>query len=292
MKKKEPLSSVDQVFEKHKKANQRAYFKRSKRRLFLAAMGCGFLLIFTFYLASDQSKIKGIRIVGNRWLSDEEIMTLTGINDQSRSLFLFESLIQRSALQHPLIESIKIQERGTGIVDIEVVEKQLVGYRYLSVPELVTSEGDLIEMTDEMFSLITQLPLIVGFSDEPVINLETEEVTPSLLAQLAKALKAVDPAKISLISEIHQYAYSYDQNGILCIMQDGNEVYGSLYSIDMLNDYNRVASALPQKKNCIYIDEMSGNPYTSLCPEELMQQEEEEAKNEEDSENQDKNPSN
>lgn len=273
-----PVSSVDRVFERHRKAAKLAQFKKARLRIFFAAIATGFLLIFGIYLSSDRSKISGIRISGNRWLSDDAILELIGINENSRSLFLFESLLQRAARQHPLIESITVHENAAGVVEITVTEKGLVGYRYLDKPEILTKEGELIEMSDDLSFLLNRLPLIVGF-DGALEAEEEEEGELPLIQQLAKAMKNVDAEKIEMISEIHQVAFSYDDRAILCIMQDGNEVYGSFYSIDMLNSYNQVASALPQKKNCIYIDEMTGNPYTSLCPEELAEKEKEEAEN-------------
>ncbi len=272
------VSSVDRVFEEHRRALLRSQFKKMRFRIFLAAMLSGFLLIFAVYLSSDRSKIQGIRIRGNRWLQEDEILKLTGINENSRSLFLFESLIRQTAQNHPLIDSISIHQNDAGVVEIEVEEKQLVGYRYLTIPEILTAEGELIEMTDELSFLLSRLPLIIGF-DAALTEEEMEKGELSQIQQLAKALKKVNPEKIEMISEIHQISFSYDDCAILCIMQDGNEVYGSFYSISVLNRYNEVASALPQKKNCIYIDEMSGNPYTSLCPEEQAQKEAEEAEN-------------
>lgn len=281
---KEELSSVDQVFERHKKVTLNSQFKRSKSRLFMAAIITGMILIFSVYLSSNQSKIAGVQVTGNHYLSTQEIMQITGLNENSRSLFVFESLIQNTAKKHPLIQAISIKEDADGVILIHVTEKDLVGYHYMSTPQILTKEGELIEMSDDLMFLITRIPLIVGFNSD---NTETEENELSLLQRLAKAMKDVDSSKIQMISEIHQYSYSYDENGILCMMQDGNRVYGSFYSIGVLNDYNKIASALPQKKNCVYIDEMTKNPYTSLCPEEqeaLEQQqkeEEEQAKNEE-----------
>lgn len=285
---KEELSSVDQVFERHKKVTLNSQFKRSKSRLFLAAMITGMVLIFTVYLLSDQSKIAGVQVEGNQYLSTQEIMSITGINENSRSLFVFESLIQNTAKKHPLIQDVTIKEDAQGVIQILVTEKELVGYHYLSNPQILTKEGELIEMSDDLMFLITRIPLIVGFNAN---GSETEENELSLLQRLAKAMKAVDSSKIQMISEIHQYSYSYDENGILCRMQDGNRVYGSFYSIGVLNDYNKIASALPQKKNCVYIDEMTKNPYTSLCPEEQQALEEQQKEQEEKEKNEEENPS-
>lgn len=251
--------SVERVFEEHRQKQIRKDFKKKKRKLFLLGCLLGTLTAFIIYFFSDYSKIKGIEVVGNNWLSDDKVIELSGLNENSRSLLLFDFIVQNRLSQEPLIESSSLSLNDQGIVTLEIKEKELIGYRYLDKPEMITKEGTLIEMGSEYISFLSRIPLITGFYDEE----------DDLILKLAKAFATVDQKKIEQIAEIHQVTYSYDDYGILCIMQDGNQIYGSFYSMEMLNSYNEVVSALKGKKSCIYIDEMSGNPYTSLCPDEV-----------------------
>ena len=51
-------------------------------------------------------------------------------------------------------------------------------------------------------------------------------------------------------------------------MKDGNRLFTSYYSVDILNKYNGISSANKKVNACIYIDEFSKNAYTSICPEQ------------------------
>lgn len=253
------IDSVERVFEEHRQKQARKDFKKKKRKIFLLACFFGLVCSFFIYFISDASKIKGIEVEGNHWLSSERIIELSGLSENSRNLAVFSLLVENKINKEPLIQSSSISFNDQGIVTIEIQEKEVIGYRYLDKPEMITKEGSLVEMSNEYTSFLSKIPLVTGFYDEEDI----------LIQKLAKAFATVDQKKIEQIAEIHQVNYSYDEYGILCIMQDGNKVYGSFYSMEMLNSYNEVVSALKGKKSCIYIDEMSGNPYTSLCPEEL-----------------------
>lgn len=259
-------SSVERVFEEHRAKQIKKDFRKKKRKIFLLACLFGFLSAFLIYFVSDASKIKGIEVEGNHWLSDDKIIELSGLSENSNSLLIFDLLIQKNLRKEPLITSSSVSLSNQGIVTIEVKEKELIGYRYLDKPEMITKDGTLIEMSNEYASFLSRIPLITGFYDED----------GALIQKLAKAFSEVDQKKVEQIAEIHQVTYSYDEYGIQCIMQDGNEIYGSFYSMEMLNSYNEVVSALKGKKSCIYIDEMSGNPYTSLCPDELKELENQE----------------
>lgn len=259
-------SSVERVFEEHRAKQIKKDFRKKKRKIFLLACLFGFLSAFLIYFLSDASKIKGIEVEGNHWLSDDKIIELSGLSENSNSLLIFDLLIQKNLSKEPLITSSSVSLSNQGIVTIEVKEKELIGYRYLDKPEMITKDGTLIEMSNEYASFLSRIPLITGFYDED----------GALIQKLAKAFSEVDQKKVEQIAEIHQVTYSYDEYGIQCIMQDGNEIYGSFYSMEMLNSYNEVVSALKGKKSCIYIDEMSGNPYTSLCPDELKELENQE----------------
>jgi len=259
---------IEIVFSEHRKLRKQEQFNKKKPKLFFFAILIFIVISFFLYFVSDFSKIKGITVNGNYLFTEQDIMDLTKINHDDIWLFLRQSQLNKLCEENPLIESITLEKNVDHTVNLIVKEKKMIGYRYLDIPELISSAGECIPLKENQNHLISRLPLIVGFNQTLT---EEEQIAgePSLIEKLAKAMSSVDSIRIEMIAEIHQFAYSYDQNGILCIMQDGNKVYGSMYSMEMLNSYNQVASALVKKQNCIYIDEMSGNPYVSLCPEEI-----------------------
>ncbi len=253
-KEKKNHSTVDEVFEKHRFDVLRGRFLSNKMKVFVLAVITGFALIAAGFLLSSASKVRGIQVEGNYFLSEQQVLELSGITENSRYLFVFDSVAQDRLIASPLIESADVTVRKDGSVLIEVNEKVVLGYRYKKYPELVFADGTLLELSNEYSSLYAQVPLIVGFNDE--------------MDDFAEAFKNIPQKRIASISEIHRYEYTYDPNGLEFVMKDGNRFFASFYSCDVLNQYNGVASALSEKNVCLYADENSGNVYKSLCPEE------------------------
>ena len=261
--------TVEKVFEKHRFDNLRARFLTNKMKVFVLAIFCGFVLIAAGFLLSPASKVKGFDIEGNYFLSDEEILNISGISDQSRYLFLFDSLTEEHLKDNPLIQDAEVKVKNDGTVSIHITEKVIIGYRYKTYPELIFQDGTVMELSNQYAYLYAEVPLIVGFNED--------------ISDFAKAFEKVPQKRIASISEIHRHEYSYDPNGIEFVMKDGNRFFASFYSADVINQYNGVASALSEKSVCLYADENSRNVYKSLCPEEILALEQLEAENQENS---------
>ena len=270
VKEKKNQSTVDKVFEKHRFIMRRNYFASNQMKVFVLAMLSGFVLIVLAFLMSDASKIRSIQISGNYFLSDEQVLSYSGISENSRYLFVFDSVSEDRLCTNPLIKDAQVKVDHQGIAYIEIQEKLILGYRYRKYPELIFGDGSVMELSNEYSYLYSQIPLIVGFNDE--------------IEDFAKAFENVPQKRIASISEIHRYEYSYDPNGLEFVMKDGNRFFASFYSADVINQYNGVASALTEKNVCLFADENSGNVYKSLCPEvaeALAQLEAENAENDE-----------
>lgn len=268
--KQNKTDTVEEVFEKHRFAALKARFMTNKMKVFVLAIISGFVLIVAGFLLSPASRVRGFLIEGNYFLSDQEILKLSGISDQSRYLFLFDSLTADRLTSSPLIQDADVKVKNDGTVAISVSEKVILGYRYKTYPELIFQDGTTMELSNEYAYLYAEVPLIVGFNED--------------IADFAKAFEKVPQKRIASISEIHRYEYSYDPNGLEFVMKDGNRFFASFYSAEVINQYNGVASALSEKSVCLYADENSGNVYKSLCPEEVLLLEQMEAENQENTE--------
>lgn len=262
---KENQSTVDEVFEKHRSDVQKTRFVTNKVKVFVLSVITGFILISIGFLASDASKVRGYEIDGNYFLKDEEILQLAGISETSRYLFVFDTVSENRLLASPLVESCEVTVKNDGIVSISLKEKVILGYRYKTYPEVIFQDGTTLELSNDYAYLYAEIPLIVGFNDD--------------ISAFAKAFEKLPQKRIASISEIHRYEYTYDPNGLEFVMKDGNRFFASFYSVDVLNQYNGVASALTSKHVCLYADENSGNVYKSLCPEEAAALEALEAEN-------------
>lgn len=245
-------SSVDLVFEKQKQATQKAKMRRFKRRLFLLTSSLCILALIGLYFFSDISKVRKITISGNHYLSSEYIQKLSGINEESRYLLVFEPFSKTSLKKDPLIQDAQIKHLGNGIIQIIVTEEKAIGYRYTKQPEIILANNTIVKMEDQYAEVLAYLPLIVGFEKE-------EELT-----KLIRAFELVEMNTIGMISEIHPFQESYDSNKIRFIMRDGKRVFSGFFTLEILNSYPDYGSISINR--CIYIDEMSKVPYSSLCP--------------------------
>lgn len=250
-------TSVDLLIEQRKRQAQQKNFRRQKRRLFKAAIGCALIVMGTAYYFSDAALVKTVSVQGNVSLSRSDVLELAGITAHSRWLMVFTPQVKNALQQYPLIASASVRhERGNKIV-IEIEEREPVGYRYIEEPEILLKDGSIVKMDERMVGLIARIPLIVGFQ------------SAEQSADLAMAFRNVSAGMISLISEIQQFEVSYDPNMIRLIMHDGNQFFSSYYSMDVLNEYNSIVSNLNKAQSCIYVDEMSKSAYTQLCPGEV-----------------------
>ncbi len=270
--------SVEQVFIQHKKGNQFSLFKKSRVKIFFASIFTGILILFGMYLLSDISKINGIKVIGNTYLSNEEIIQIAEVSTKSRKIFIFDSIIKNNAKKNPLIDKIEIKFTEDDILEILVTEKKLIGYRYDKTAMLITSDAKLIEMNEDLSRLIVKLPFVVGF--DPIED-ENGKLDNMILNEFAASMSQLKTSTIENISEIHQISFSYDSAAIQCIMRDGNEVYGDFYTISLLDDYNFVADKLSPEKNCLYLvvsEKPDGkkveNYFKSTCPYDVVENEE------------------
>ena len=123
VKEKKSQSTVDKVFEKHRFVVRRHYFASNQMKVFVLAVLSGFVLIVMGFLMSDASKIRSIQISGNYFLSDEQVLSYSGISENSRYLFVFDSVSEDRLCTNPLIKDAHVRVDRSGIVHIEVLEK-------------------------------------------------------------------------------------------------------------------------------------------------------------------------
>ncbi len=261
---------------------KKASFKRKQFITFSLAIVTGLALIFGVYLLSDISKVTGYNVEGNIYLSDREVLEFFDLDQDTRNIFVFDYILEVEAQDSVLIDSVNFHLDEQGVLHIDVIEKQIVGHRIKEQLELITRDGEIIVADHTLNSIMSMTPLISDF-DEIIEVISTDDEGEEQIeyfdttAYLVSAMEEISPLIIENISEIHQYEYSYDKYGILVIMRDGNYIYTTSSAMEVLNNYVAIASYLPNKKNCIYTDEVTKNAYTSLCPEEQQALEEQEA---------------
>lgn len=245
---------VELILEKQKQLKKSKLHKKRKRRLTIVISFITVILLIYLYITTPISRLKHINITGINYFTRDEIMIIGEIEDSDFYLLTFTSLIKTKLLNEEMISDVAITKDDKRNLNIAISEKRLLGYIYTDKPYLLVENGELIELTKEKQGLITQIPLIVGFTEE-------------YLTEIAGSLNELTVDIINNITEIHHYASTYDDNMLKIVMIDGNKVFTSLDSIITVNNYFAIVKSLKISNSCIFIDESSKTAYTSQCPE-------------------------
>ena len=241
---------------------------KPKFRYFLIGILIGIVIISIVYLLSNKSNIQGITIKDNVYLKDEEIIKISGLNDDDKYIFVNASKIENAIKDNPLVDSCTVTKCDDQSIEISVVEKKIIGYTYEDNENVLVLENDYrIPLDKNNLHLIGKAPLIEGFQKDDILLIE-------------RNLADVDYRMINEVSEIHLFPGLKFQNHEL-IMRDGNYIFTSVYGLDVLNKYYDIVSSYEADGNkCYYVEDISGNVYISACPWETVEEETQETKQE------------
>ena len=102
----EQLSKEEVLYDEHEerlkktKARRRRTIRRRHRLHLIIALGI--VLLILLYFASDLSKVRSLRVEGNRFYSDEQICEMAGVGYDTRYLlrpaFLMENALKGGSL--------------------------------------------------------------------------------------------------------------------------------------------------------------------------------------------------
>ena len=217
-------------------------------------------IIACIYLVLDVSNVSSISVNGNIYLKDEDVISLSELDTNKKYIFVNASNIENKIKTNELIDLCKVEKLDDRSIVINVSEKKAIGYGQLEGNNvLFLADGSTIALTKNNLYLIGRVPLIEGFTNNNLILIE-------------KNLSNVDEKIINEISEIHYYPSLKFQDHEI-IMRDGNYIFTSVYGLDILNKYHSMASIFSgDEKRCYYIEDISGNAYTSSCPWETTQE--------------------
>ena len=254
------LNDRKKILEKNEYLNERknakiaSRFNKAKILYLMLSVFLCIAFISTVYFLTNYSNIKAIVIEGNVYLKDENILELSKISTSSKFLFTNARKIKESIKENGLINDCEVRMLDDQTVNIKVEEKKIVGYAYEDKHNVLILEDDsryVLSKSD--LYLIGKVPLIEGFTKDKIILIE-------------KNFNEVDYRMINEISEIHYYPELKFQDHEI-IMRDGNYVFTSVYGLKILNKYYDIALSYTDGTNkCYYIEDISGNAYTSACP--------------------------
>lgn len=253
--KKREILDKNYLINKRKNVRLKTHFLAVKNRYFIFAIISSIIIVIMLYLISPSASVFKVIIKGNNYLNDMYYQELSGISDKDKYLLVITPLIERKMKADPIIESVSVKHLDHQLIEINVKEKEIIGYTYDDIPNLILIDGTKLSLDDKYLHLISKVPLIEGYNDEE-------------LKTISSGFKKLNKDMINEISEIHRYPFSYDDKMLEVIMRDGNYVYLSYYGLSLLNDYYSIASGINynQENVCIFLDDVTNSGYVSECP--------------------------
>ncbi len=182
------------------------------------------------------SPVKNIYIKGNQIVSDQEILSLSTLDEYPSFLLTRSSMIRSKIKKNPYIEEVSVQKKFGNVIEISIQEQCIVAD---VGGKILLSNGELLENTYNL----TDVPILKS-------TLENEEI----LKEFTKKFGTVDWNILRQISEIEYQPVEVDGERFLLYMNDGNLVYITLTKIHKLNKYNQIKDQLGGQQGIIYLD--------------------------------------
>lgn len=246
------VPSVDELISESRneklKHRKKKIIKFSLTLICLVSIG----LSIYFYVNNQSMHINKIEISGNVNISND-VIKKSIINAKSKYNILDFGFILSSELElNPLLKSIKLEYTKRNEIKVEIEEYQVLAF-IDDLNRVLIENGDTYSFDEFEPISINQLIYVNGYTDKLANN------------RLAKALNTLSASTKLMISEIVQEEKSYDVYYAKLIMYDGIIVYSSLNTLNVLEDYASIRSALNPEHTCIAIDEIKSVPYSFSC---------------------------
>lgn len=187
------------------------------------------------------SPINNIFVVGNKYLTDQEIIDIAGIRNYPSFILTTKYNIKKKLLKNDLIDEVKIKKSFGRMLTIELKESDPL---FIYNDKVILSNGKQIDNKDY------KLPTITNYVEEDILN------------KLIEKYQNVDDEIKIMISEIEYVPNDIDKERFIITMNDGNYVYITLYKITSINEYIKIVSTLDNKKGILYLD--SGNYFETF----------------------------
>lgn len=195
------------------------------------------ILIILWYRTLN---IKNIYVVGNKLLSEQEIIEEANLTNYPKIYEVSKSEIENKLLKNDLIKKVTVSKTLLGKINIIITENTVL--LKLSDNKYLTDENKEIIMDEDLLGI-------------PILKNDCKEIQEKLL----KRLLLVNTSILNHISEIEYQPNDLDKERFMCYMNDGNYVYITLSKIELINSYNEIYPTLDNKKGILYLD--SGNHF-------------------------------
>jgi cell division protein FtsQ len=225
---------IDEIFDIEEELKK----KKPKIRFFrlllvFLILGC----LIALFTVPSISRVRHIKVIGNKFVTDDEIIKATGLYDYPNYYGYFPFLHEKDLDNDFRIEELTIKRKFGFVVEIVVDEATPVVF-------------DLIN-SNAVYSNLGRTE-VEKWSDYPLLINETSE---DYLLKLVTELEKLPSEVYLLISEIEYAPTDIDNQRFRLYMSDQNTVYITLPTLnDRLKYYNDVTKEIGDEKGILFLD--------------------------------------
>lgn len=225
-----------------KEMRQQKKKQRKKRRLkFICSifLFLGFLIgSITFTMTSPIFNIKEIKVLNNKIVNSEEIISLSQIQ-VGENLFKFtKKTVKHNIKENAYIQDLKIKRKIPNIIEIDIIEREpKYAIEFMGKYAYINTQGYILEIAEES----KELPVIIG------VNTDEEQMIPNNrlnnidLIALEDIIKITNVASESNLSQNITSISILDKNNYSIYI---NEEKKTIYLGDMTNLGNKILNAI------------------------------------------------
>ena len=208
--------------------------KRLNKKKLIITIVLLFSIIFLLYKLFT-IHITNIYIKGNTFFTDQEIIDIAGIKDHPNSIVNNFYVIEKKLNKNKYILSSHVHKtKFLSNVYIEIKENYPLFY-YSYIEKTVLYNG---KTTEDIFNVPT------------VIN----QIPDTVYNKFVSKIKDIDIGVLTRISEIKYFPNDVDQKRFLLLMNDGNYVYITINTFNLLNKYFEMVESFDNQKGILHLD--------------------------------------
>lgn len=202
-----------------------------------------FYVLFYAIYCIFSGPIKHIKVVGNEFLSDREIIRVAKLDTYPSIFKYLSSTIEKRIEKMDLISEVKVKKQWGYVVRIEVKENKPLFYN-MTNDKVYLSDGKIISNEDKVYGI----PSLGNY------------VKDEILMTFINKFKEINSDILYEINSIY-YDPSYNELGEVIdserfrlVMEDGNQVYLTSAKAEKINYYNEIYASVNDKKGYLYLD--------------------------------------
>lgn len=194
-----------------------------------------FLAIAIVFYKILTIKITNIYIKGNTLFTDQEIIDMAGIKNYPNSIQNNFYVIEKKLNKNKYILSTHVHKSlFLNKVYIDITENYPLFY-YSVNDATILFNG---KPTNDTFNVPT------------VLN----QIPDTIYDKFLSKIKSIDTSVLYKISEIKYYPNDVDQRRFLLFMNDGNYVYVTINTFNLLNKYFEMVESFENQKGILHLD--------------------------------------